>query len=295
MGALDIAARGLLQTAPREVAQWLLGPGTRVVNARTEETQHVARERRLDKLVRVRLSGERDLLRLHLEVAARWRSDIPRRTHEAWTLCDGPRRPTLSIVLVLKPDRRQRRAPAEELVIRVRGRPILRFKFQVIRMWTVDARELLRSGPPALLPFLPYARGASSSRVRAAFTKLGELGGPRGGELKSALAVLATDVFPDFDWLGMIPEEIGMEKKNRVIEAWIAQGELLCLRRIVARQLRLRLHDRARRLVRRLDRASRTALRKASDLIVTTPDDDELISQLTSLLFEPARKKAIAR
>jgi hypothetical protein len=113
--------------------------------------------------------------------------------------------------------------------------------------------------------------------------------------LKSALAVLATDVFPDFDWLGMIPEEIGMEKKNRVIEAWIAQGELLCLRRIVARQLRLRLHDRARRLVRRLDRASRTALRKASDLIVTTPDDDELISQLTSLLFEPARKKAIAR
>lgn len=301
MGALDIAARGLLQAAPRDAVQWLLGPRVKVLGAWTEESQRVARERRVDKLFRVRVAGQRRNLRLHVEVAARWGSDVPRRTHESWTLCGGASGETISVVLVLRPGERQRREPREELVVTALGVPLMRFKFRVLRMWTVDAARLLRSGPRTLLPFLPYARGASSRQVRSAFERLKSEGrSTRRGELLSALAVFADHVFPDFDWLGMIPEEFTMERKNRVIEAWLARGRQLELADALSSQLRLRLGKRATRLARWAHAAKLRTLRKASRTIASTRDDEELVALLTGLL-EPAKprkaqpKKVLAR
>ncbi len=133
--------------------------------------------------------------------------------HEYWTLLHRDHTDLDSVLVVLRPGKR--RAPVrDEYVVRdADGEEMLRFRFKVIELWTLDAKELTDLGP-ALLPLVPFARGAEPRRVRAAMRRLARVGSlQRRADLQGALAVFAEDRFPGLDWAAMIPQEVLVKSK----------------------------------------------------------------------------------
>src|SRR5262245_24787423 len=92
---------------PIAFARLALGPKARIRAARAVNVELQALARRVDQLLEVRLEGERRPVRVHFEVVAGWRSNVPRTVYDYSTLLRRAGDPAESVVVCLKRGSRQ--------------------------------------------------------------------------------------------------------------------------------------------------------------------------------------------
>src|SRR5262249_32737005 len=149
---------------------------------------------RMDKLLKYELEGEDGPRWLHVEIQASPTSDMPLRMFLYWSRAFAAFRPLSSLLICLKPG--ERRGDPESVFIETGpdGSELLRFGFSVTRAWNLDAHDLLASGPPGLLPLIPFAKGVTPSIVERAHERLSAVVPvPHGTELQGVLATFAQD------------------------------------------------------------------------------------------------------
>jgi predicted transposase YdaD len=257
MGPLDIAAKSAVRESPEDFARLVLGFEP-LASASAAESVRVRIERRLDKLLRIVRAGETEAEWLHLELQARWEADVPERTYEYWSLACRDHRPLRSVLICLRPGERQGQ-PRGEYVVRVGGEEVLRFRFQVIRVWEdLSAATLLASGAPGLLPLVPFARDASPALTEQALRRLDAVEpATTRTELQASLVVLARVAFQDETWLARMPKEQLMstttlreiteeaERRGRVegLVEGLVEGRVGHAREAVLRLLRVKFGD----------------------------------------------------
>jgi hypothetical protein len=280
MDELDLAAKALMRVAPAAFARLALGAGARIRTAAAVNVELPALGRRVDTLLRVQLEGERRRVLAHVEVAASWRSNLPRRVYEYATLLRRAGDRVESVVVCLKPGRKQGRPVGCYLE---RGRTnTTRFTFPVVCLWRVRARDLRAMGR-AFLPFVPYASDATVALVERTMRALDSVAPiERRADLQAALAVFAGNVFVAIDWRTRIPREVLVQ--NTFIKAVKQEGAHEGRQRLLASQLRIRLGPAARKYVKRLADASPRTLATVARLLVTTESAPELITKLDRLL-----------
>lgn len=272
MGDLDLAAKVVLREDPGAVLG-LACPGLQLTPVRMAPTEHVRLHRFMDSLVEVDLPGVGRGF-VHVEFAATWKADVPERELDYWLLARRSHRPLLPVVVCMKPGDRQTTPPDEVTVAdRFGSWEVNRFRFRVLRLWELPADTFLAT--PSLAALAPFGAGASEATVDDAMRALEEVEpASRRDELRVALSLLASNVFPAQDWVGRIPEEILMA----------TSFSLMVERNFLARLLRVRLKDDAPRFVSRLSAASEDAIQQAGSLVATIHSDPELIAALDALL-----------
>lgn len=282
MGQLDIAAKVLLEEVPEPFVRLFLGD-VAIREVRAEQTELPALTRHLDKLLRVVIEGEDDPLWVHFEVQASWRSTVPERAFEYWSLAHRRHSNLLTVVLCLTRGDRQGE-PVGRFEVVVRGRRRLVFEFDVLRVWAdLNAEDLLAGRALALLPLVPFAEGASPAHAERALARLADVADEdQRRELRVALATFAEQAFQEQGWLARIPKEELMESTTwkEIGAEFEAKGE----RKVLTLQLEKRLGERARRFVDRLQTASPTELESMAELLADQRTDDDLVSALEILL-----------
>ena len=136
----DQPLKVLFQTRPRDLLPITGDEGARVLSARVLEL--TAAKRSVDLVLFLKRRGARYVR--HVEFQARHRADLALRCFEyATRLVAKLRLPVLTTVVYLKPP-----AP-RELVFRERlaGAVVHERRFEVVRLWELDAREALALGP----------------------------------------------------------------------------------------------------------------------------------------------------
>jgi predicted transposase YdaD len=136
----DQPLKVLFQTRPRDLLPITGDEGARVLSARVLEL--AAAKRSVDLVLFLKRRGARYVR--HVEFQARHRADLALRCFEyATRLVARLRLPVLTTVVYLKPP-----AP-RELVFRERlaGAVVHERRFEVVRLWELDAREALALGP----------------------------------------------------------------------------------------------------------------------------------------------------
>jgi len=277
---LDVAAKVLMRVATEDVARFVLGPGVDVTAARADETEVSDVKRVVDKVLRVEVAGE-ERRAAHVEVQANWAADVPKRAYEYWSLARRGFENLETVVVCLKPGNKQG-APRAWYEEHVGGRRVLRFDFRVIRLWELHVDELL-AGQRGLLPFVPYAEGATEAHVDAAMRALEQVDPEKTrADLQGTLATYAGNVFPDVNWIARIPRELLM--KSTAWKEIGAEFELEGQRKTAALQIETRLGSAASGFVARLSGCNEASLNEVARLLVTTRDDDELANALDALL-----------
>ncbi len=289
MGQLDIAAKVLLEEVPEPFVRLFLGD-LAIREMHAERTELPALTRHLDKLLRIVIEGEDEPLWLHFEVQASWRSSVPERAFEYWSLARRRHPNLLTVVLCLTRGDRQRE-PLGRFEVTVRGRRRLVFEFDVLRVWAdLEADALLAGEALELLPLVPFAAGGSPARTEQALTRLGGITDEdRRRELRVALATFAEQAFQGQGWLARIPKEELMESTTwkEIGAEFEAKGEAKGQRRLLTLQLDRRLGARARPFVDRLPSASAADLQRVAELLAEHHADDDLVTALESLLPSP--------
>ena len=292
MGQLDIAAKALLDEAPADLVELALR--ARVREVRPLDTTLPASAWTLDKLLEVELEGASAPLVLHLEVQARWASELPRRVFEYWSLAHRRHDDVWSVVICLRRGKKQGR-PRRSYRRRVRGRRALRFEFDVLALWEVDAEQVLSGGREGLLPLLPFLRGATPDQVERALATLEPIEPVRRrGELQAALVVFAEHVFPDVAWADRMPQEVLMgstiyqlgERDGLLAgqRAGELAGRLVGQRELLRLILTERLGDGAEPLIQRLEGANAEELTRAGLLLGRSSSDADLLVELEATL-----------
>ena len=215
MGELDAAVKALFQADPAALVRLALGRDVTLREVAAEDTELPVSALRADKVLRYTLARETRPRWLHFEVLASPTREAPRRAHEYWTYLHRAFDRLTSVLIVLKRGNRRGAPKDVYLVGDANGREVLRFKFDVVRVWAdLHAEDLLAGGLLGLLPLLPFAEGASEDRVHRAMRALDvvpEL--QRRADLQGVLAVFASDAFPSRRWLDTIPVEILMKTR----------------------------------------------------------------------------------
>jgi hypothetical protein len=240
---LDLTAKVLMRDAPLAFARLALGRGVR--SAIAEDVEVPALERRVDKVLRVRLAGGEDRVE--------------------------------SVVLCLKPGSKQGEPVGR---YEERGRLCaLSFTFPVVCVWKLDARELRALGP-AFLPFVPFTRGATPDAIDHTFEELSRVEpAERREDYQGALVVFAGNAFPETDWWERIPQELVMEK-NATMRGFERRAHVDML----GQALRARFGRVARPFVERSNDASTRKCMTIMKLLVTTHDDSQMLAELDRLL-----------
>lgn len=285
MGDLDIAAKALLREEPGAFVRLAI-PGREIRSIAPDETDLHALERRMDKLLRVEVTGEDDPIWIHVEVEAVWASDVPGRVFDYWSLVHMTRPRVRSLVIVLRPGDRQG-DPKGDYEVSVLEDRVLSFGFDVICAWKLEAKDLLEGADPGLLPLIPFTRGATPRSVVDAFRILESKPSRHIGELQTVLAAFSSQVFPRVNWLGKLREVVRMP--NAAVQYYLTEGNL----RIIARQLRVRLgkSKRTAAIVARLPDCNEKTLVKIADLVVGGKKKPQLFSAIEKLVPETAEKK----
>ena len=289
MGALDPLAKVLLHEAPEAFARLALGHEVVIRKVRADDTELPALSRRMDRLVRVEVDGEDEPCWIHVEVQASWKSDVPRRVFEYWSMAHRRRPKLLSLVICLARGVKQG-DPRGAYDVVVRGRRRLLFEFDVVRVWEdLQAEHLLANGPPGLLPLLPYTAGASEQLVDRGLRVLSEVSDDHlRRELRVALVTLAERAFTGGGWLGKIAREELMESTT-----WKEIGEQFRLegrRELLAELLSERLGAAtAARFLPRLRPATEETLAQVGKLLAGRHPDLELADALDRSLPPEAR------
>lgn len=288
-GELDLAAKLLLHADPDAIARFLLG--TEVLRVDVDDSELASRPIRTDKLLRVALRGQREPVWLHVEVQATWRPDVPRRTFHYWSAAHRRMPHVVSVVVCLRPVPRRGRVRSE-YVVRVRGRVVLAFGFDVVELWKVPSSRLRA---PGLLPLLPFAFDADPMLVERGLRLLDRVRSTRRrAELQAALVTFAGAVFPEERWAAMIPKELRM--KFTIFEELEELGRLQGQRDLLTQQLRMRLGTRrSAKYLRRLKHCDDLkVLSRVATQIVRLTDDEALLAELERRL-PPATRRAPTR
>jgi len=284
MGPLDSAAKAILREVPQDLAG--LAPslaGKKIRTAKADDTVLPAFSLTMDKVLVLDVEGQDEDLSLHVEVEAVWKARVPRKTFRYWSLAHGAHDNLWSLVICLKPGNKQGE-PKDYYERTVGGRRAVRFEFDVVRVWDLNADDLLRDAKPGLLPLIPYAEGTSKVHVERALDALAKIKPEhRRAELQAALTVFADNVFPDVDWGARMPEELLMG--STIYQRGEAAGELAGQRKTLARLLTKRVGETAGTVVARLQLADEPTLDSAADLLAEKLSDDELLLRLNELLL----------
>lgn len=279
MGPLDSAAKAILREMPQDLAG--LAPslaGKAIRSVKADDTVLPAFSLTMDKVLVLEVEGLVDPLALHVEVEAVWRARIPRKIFRYWGLAHQVHDHLWSLVICLKPGSKQGQ-PRSSYERIVGGRRAVRFAFDVVKVWELQADDLLRDAKTGLLPLVPYAGGTSKAHVERALDALARVVPEHlRGELQSALVAFAENVFPDVDWGARMPEELLMGSTI------YQRGEAAGQRKTLARQISKRLGEQAGDLVARLRFAEEPALDAVADLLAERLSDEQLLVQLDRLL-----------
>lgn len=308
---LDRVTKSLLATDARAFARWAL-PGRSIVSA-VEAPTEISLTRSMDRLVAVRVKGEREPLHLHIEIHARWHSTVPRRVFDYWSLAQLKVPRLRSLVIVLRRDAKQARSP-EGLYEPEGSGTKLSFRFAVVCAWELEAQRLLESGDVGMLPFVPLAGDATEAQVERAQRILAKIKPEsRSADLQIALTTFADWIFPAIDWRARMPEEIFMHSDFwkhhiEVAEAIVgaryaadahAKGEAEGRKNIVGRQLRRALPAGARReaILEHLEECTAAQLTRLGDLVLEKRGEELLdaVERLVTKTPKTARRKRPAR
>jgi len=167
MGQLDITFRRLLRSAPRPILRLAFPRRRRLEPIRwpVDPSLDRSRQRTGDNLFRVR-DGNSEAA-VHVEIEREWRSEIERRLFEyaSAAVLETELRVS-SIVLLL---RRGGRPPRVTGVYRIRGISgnAFIFRYHVVPLWQLDARQMRARLGPAGAPFCVAMSGADEELVRS--------------------------------------------------------------------------------------------------------------------------------
>ena len=156
MGKYDLTMKRLTSEFPEDYVRFALK--TERFAVERLEVEEADKElpslsREVDFVARVDLEGEEALLVLESET--RWRGDVPERVfHYTSRLGERYKLGVYPVVLVFRPGGRLQ----NEWVMRAFEREIVRFRFEVIPLWEVAAKEVIAQGLKGLYPLLPLMK-----------------------------------------------------------------------------------------------------------------------------------------
>ncbi len=163
MAEADVNSKWLLGKAPETWVRWLLDDPSLAVEAHLSgEFQHVLRHS--DVLLQVRGRGEPFLVLTELQLHPDPR--MPQRMRAYTALAeekyDLPVYPV--VVYLLPPKSRQ---PLPECYHREFLGLMAHQDFRVVKIWELDAKEILRREILSLVPFVPLMKGADEETIKA--------------------------------------------------------------------------------------------------------------------------------
>lgn len=162
------------------------------------------------------------------------------------------------------------------------GQPT-RHQYWLRCLWEHPVEELLESGLPGLLPFVPFAKGASPERLEDALDALKSAPICVQDELKSVLVVLGTQVFESWDWRRIIKKEglMGLRLIDELLAdqkvELLRQGEHNARLRMLTEQLQARLRGESSAFIEALPKLKPNVHDKVANLIATVRSKKNLI------------------
>lgn len=223
---VDLTLRHLTQRFPDELARALLPEAQTLTEVSWEETQVTARQRRMDRGLRVMADGR---LRVeHVEWQLRWELDLPYRVYEYHCLQamglreaapEGKRPPRLRSTVVLLSGREApwprwgayRTSPKGE---RFSG---VRFRIEPVYQYTLDALRARRSA--LWMVFAPLAADATPTAMPRVVSELrAALPARRFEEIAVAMTVLAD---ADARKRGLRPVIAAQLPEELVMQSWV--------------------------------------------------------------------------
>ena len=200
----DQPLKVLFRTRPRDLLPLTGDAGARVLSAQTLALS--AAERSVDLVLFLKRRGERYVR--HVEFQARHRADLALRCFEyATRLVAQLRLPVLTTVIYLKPP-----AP-RELIFRetLGGTVVHERRFDVVRLWELDAREALALGPggASLVGLLGRADLRAIGRASRQIRRQAPVA--QQPDLLAILRSLSQGRYTARQLAGVIPEEVVMD------------------------------------------------------------------------------------
>jgi hypothetical protein len=164
MGETDVTFRHLLRGLPRPILQ-LAFPRHRLEPlGPLDPSVDRPRQRTADSLFRVR-NGTTEAA-VHVEVERAWRPEIPPRLFEyASAAVSATRLPVWSVVILLQPGGRAPRTTGVYRIPGIGGDAFV-FRYHVVPLWQLDAREMRARLGLEGAPFCAAMRGADEAFVR---------------------------------------------------------------------------------------------------------------------------------
>ena len=153
MGKYDLTMKRLTSEFAEDYVRFALGRAPSY--AEVLEVEQVDKElpslmREVDFVARVSVEDRQAVLLLEFQTV--WASDVPERmSGYSWRLFERYKLGVYPVVVVLRKGGTLR----DEWVMRALGRETARFRFEVIPIWEVDAREIMAQGLMGLYPLLP--------------------------------------------------------------------------------------------------------------------------------------------
>jgi hypothetical protein len=217
----DQPLKVLFRTRPRDLLPLTGDAGARVLSARVLELS--AARRSVDLVLFLKRRGERYVR--HLEFQARHRPDVAVRCFEyAARLVAQLRLPVLTTVIYLAPP-----AP-RDLVFRevIEGVVVNEWRFGVVRLWELDAGDLLALGPGGAALVGLSARADLGLIGRASRQIRRQAPEAEGKDLLAILQALSQGRYTAEELAGVIPKEVVMGSSlfDEAREAGIAKGRL---------------------------------------------------------------------
>jgi hypothetical protein len=164
MGELDVTFRRLLRTVPAPILR-LAFPRRRIkATGELDPSVDRPRQRTADTLFRARAEGRN--VAVHVEIERSWRPEMPHRLFEyASAAAVATRLPVVSIAVLLRPGGRP---PRGEGMYRIpgMGRDAFVFRYRVLPLWRLEARQMRRQLGIVGAPFCAAMRGADETYVR---------------------------------------------------------------------------------------------------------------------------------
>lgn len=163
MGELDINFRTLLRTMPQPILR-LAFPDVRLEPVGpVDPSVDRARQRTADSMFRV-TDGSTEII-IHVEIEREWRIELPARLFEyASGAASTKRQPIASVVLLFRPGGHP---PDGVGTYRIPGidDDTFVFRYHVVPLWQLDAREMLDELGIRAAPFVAAMRGADEAFV----------------------------------------------------------------------------------------------------------------------------------
>lgn len=199
---IDSAAKDAMKARPKDLLQVLFGDGVRRVRVLPPEL--VTRTTLPDGVFELELDGKRTVARVEVELEprARTRARVRRWWHQlAWAV----RAQVRIAVVYLKP--RGRRPVPRTFTVEDPAGQKHELSFEPLCMWELDPVRVLRDGPPGLLPYVPWMRGATERHIEQALRRVGTARGVASrtrADLRVLTLVFANRVLPEGEWLGKL-------------------------------------------------------------------------------------------